>query len=297
MKYIQFKPAVYLYLFVVTAWLFAGCTPNSKNVELGAKPKASFTVSPVTTKVNTYLLSSNTTGSFLLKWDLGIGKGFKDGKPTDTAYFPDKGTYTVKLLALGQGGYDTVVNTITVANDDPSAITPEKLLTGNSTKIWVLQPGAGALFVGDPGGGQWWSSGLADVTAPDRTCLFNDEYTFKKDGSFLFDDKGDFRVDDEGNAPWPNDIGFPISCINSSQLPAQYKAWGSGSFKFKVIGTDKLQVIGTGAHLGLYKAGETGTIAAPEASNTYDIVELTATKLVVRKMYSWGQWRFTLTAK
>ena len=51
-------------------------------------------------------------------------------------------------------------------------------------------------------------------------------------------------------------------------------------------------VIGTGAHLGLYKAGENGTTSAPEPKVTYEILELTADKLVVRKMYSWGYWKF-----
>jgi len=284
--------------FAAAAWV--ACTPNSKNLELGPKPKASFTVSPISGKVNTYLLTNTTTpSSFFYKWDNGDGSGAREGKAIDTAYYPEKGIFTVKLLVLNNGGYDTVSQVINVAADDPNGCAGKKaLLTDCNTKTWVLdQPGAGALWVGDPGGAQWWSNGAADVTAADRTCLFNDEYTFKKDGTFIFADKGDFRVDDENGAAWPVGMNLSIGCYNTTQIPAQYTPWGSGTFTFKVIGGNKLQVNGLGAHLGLYKAGENGTIDMPETSNTYEILEMTSTKMVVRKLYSWGQWKFTFKVK
>ena len=135
----------------------------------------------------------------------------------------------------------------------------------------------------------------ADVS--DRVCTFNDEYTFKKDGSFIYDNKDDMRVDEEGGNPWPADIGLPIGCASMTQIPAKYQAWGSGNHTFKIIGGNKLQVIGPGANLGLYKVGENGTATAPENAVTFDIVSMTATKMVVRKLYSWGQWKFTFKVK
>jgi PKD repeat protein len=283
---------------VVVAASISGCTPDQHDKDLGTPPDASFTTSEITGRVNTYLLTSTTPGAFHFRWDNGDGSGFREGKAVDTAYFPERGTYTVKLIVLGAGGYDTTSRVINVAADDPNGCAGAKaLLTGCSSKTWVLeQPGAGALWVGDPNGGQWWSNSAAEVNHVERTCLFNDRYTFSKNGSFVFDDLGDFRVDDEGGNPWPTNIGLPIGCHATTSIPAQYRAWGSGNHTFRIIGGNKLQVIGTGAHLGLYKAGENGTIAAPEASNTYDILELTATRMVVRKMYSWGQWRFTFKA-
>jgi PKD repeat protein len=269
--------------------------------DLGAKPAASFTVTPVSGQTNKYLLTSTSTNSFRYDWDKGTGAYVASRPSTDTVYFPDRGNYTVRLLVFGQSGVDSARQTINVPNDDPAAITPQKILTGNSTKTWILdQPGAGALFVGDPGGAQWWANSAGDVTAADRTCLFNDEYTFKMDGSFNFDDKGDLRVDDEGGNPWPADMAGPgtaIACYPAASIQTQYRSWGTGNFTYQVIGTNQLRVVGTGAHLGLYKAGRNGTIAAPETENTYEILELTPTRLVVRKMYSWGQWKFTFKPK
>jgi PKD repeat protein len=274
-----------------------GCRPDSPYDDLGAKPVAAFTATPISGKVNTYLLISTTPDAFYYKWDIGDGGGAREGKKTDTAYYPEKGTFTIKLLVLAHGGSATATQQVVVANDDPNGCAGNKaLLTGCSSKTWVLdQPGGGALFVGPPDGSQWWANNAADVT--DRVCTFNDEYTFKKDGSFIYDNKGDIRVDDEGGNPWPTDIGLPIGCASMTQLPAKYQAWGSGNHTFKIIGGNKLQVIGLGAYLGLYKVGENGTATSPENAVTFDIVSMTATKMVVRKLYSWGQWKFTFKVK
>lgn len=264
--------------------------------DLSPTPDASFTITPVAGQTNKYLLSSTSSNAFRFDWDKADGKGFLQGKQVDTVYFPDKGSYNVKLLAYGQSGMDSAVQVVSVTADDPAAMTPLKALTANSSKTWVLAPIAGALEVGPPTGAPWWTSGTADVTDSKRTCLFNDEYTFYKDGKFVFNDKGDFRVDDEGGAAWPTDIGLAIGCYNTTQIPAKYQAWGSGNYTF-TVNSSQLKVTGTGAHLGLYKVGETGTTATPESAITYEVLELTPDKLVVKKTYGWGYWKFTLRPK
>jgi hypothetical protein len=279
----------------LSVFALGSCEYDKK--ELGPKPDASFTVTPIAGQVNKYLLTSTSTNAFRYDWDKADGAGFLTGKQVDTVYFPDKGTYNVKLLVFGESGIDSASQSVVVANDDPAALTPLKILSGNSSKTWVLNPAPGALLVGDNGSTVWWSNNAADVTAADRTCLFNDEYTFTKTGEFIFNSKGDMRVDDEGGNPWPTDIGLPISCQPMSAIPAKYQAWGSGNFNFSIINNTTLRVTGTGAHLGLYKVGEAGTTANPDPVINYDIIELTPTKLVVRKQYSWGQWRFTFVPK
>lgn len=278
---------------------FSACKYDVK--DLDPAPKASFTVTPISGQTNKYLVTSTSTNAFRYDWAQGTGGAYATKKSVDTLYFPDHGSYTVRLLVYGQGGVDSTRQTITVAADDPAAITPQKILTGNSTKTWVLAPTAGALVVGPTDNSVWWSNGVGDVTAADRTCLFNDEYTFKMDGSYNFDDKGDLRVDDESGQPWPADMAgagtTAIACYPRAQIQPQYRAWGTGNFTYQVINNNRLRVIGTGAHMGLYKAGQSDTIAAPESENTYEIVSISPTQLVLRKSYSWGYWKFTFVPK
>jgi hypothetical protein len=281
-------------IILLSAITMAGC--KYKTADLMPKPKASFTVTPVAGKVNKYLLTSTSTNSFRYDWDKATG-GYVKGTPVDTVYFPDKGSYTVKLLAYGQSGMDTASQVINVAADDPAALTPFKILTGNSTKKWKLSPEAGALWIGPSDySATWWANSLADVAT--RSCQFNDEYTFTKTGNvFSYDTKGDFWVDDEGGNPHP--AGMPaIGCHPLTDIPTQFRAWTDpGPFTFSVVG-NQLTVTGTGAHLGLYKAANPpdAAVLTPQPSVTYQIVSLTQTTLVVKIDYGWGTWQFKFTA-
>jgi len=265
--------------------------------ELSPKPAASFTVTPVAGQVNRYLLTSTSTNGFRYDWDKGVGT-FSQGKQVDTVYFPDKGDYTVKLLVYGHSGMDSASQVVKVANDDPAAITPFKILTGNSSKKWKLAPEAGALLIGPSDfSAVWWQNNVADVTS--RACLFNDEYTFTKTGSVMtFDSKGDFYVDEEAGNPHP--AGMPaVGCYANSAIPAQFQAWANnGNFTFEVINNTKLKVNGLGAHLGLYKAANPpdAAVNTPQNSITYDIISLTPTRLVIKIDYGWGAWKFTYVA-
>lgn len=288
------------YKYALTALLFSAALITSCEYDvrdLAPKPVASFTVTPLAGAVNKFLLTSTSSNSFRYDWDKAEGK-FVQGRDVDTVYFPDKGTYTVKLLAYGHSGMDSSSQVINVANDDPAAITPFKLLTGNSSKKWKLAPEAGALWIGTSDfGTTYWGNSLGDVTS--RSCLFNDEYTFTKTGNALtFDSKGDFYVDEEAGNPHP--AGMPaVGCYANSAIPAQFRAWANdGNFTFEVIDNNKIKVNGTGAHLGLYKAANPpeAAVGSPQASITYQIVSITATRLVIKIDYGWGAWRFTYVA-
>lgn len=261
--------------------------------ELGPKPVASFTVTPITGQTNRYLLTSTSQNAFRFDWDKANGSGYVQGKATDTVYFADAGNYRVRLFTFGHSGIDSASQTIAVAADDPAALTPAKILTGNSTKKWKLAPEAGALWIGPDPATTWWSNSVGDVAA--RSCLFNDEYTFSKTGNvFSFDGKGDFYVDEEGGNPHP--AGMPaVGCYSNGAIPAQFGAWvNNNNFTFEVIGNNKLKLNGTGAHMALYKAGTPpdAALGAPAASVTYDIVSITPTRLVLRVDYGWGAWKF-----
>ncbi len=278
-----------------------GCKPDNAVPDQGQKPKAAFTVTPIAGKTNMYLLTATTSGSFVFKWDVGDGSNPVIGAQTDTAYYPSKGSYTVRLIVVTKGGYDSTSQTIQVASDDPNGCFGNKaFLTGCATRTWILDPNAGALWVGpNDHSATWWANSASDVTA--RACQFNDEYSFSKDGTFTFDNKGDMWVDnDSGIDPYPSDIlnntGAKSGCYAWSLINPNYAAWGSGSHTFTVTGST-LTVIGKGAFMGLYKVGDAGTTPVPDNQVTYTITSITDSRLVIQKQYSWGGWQFTFVAK
>lgn len=156
-------------ILVFTA-VFIGCSPESES-DLGTRATASFTVAPVSGKVNTFALQSTSQNAFGYQWDKGTG-AFAKGNQMDTAYFPLKGTYTVKLRAFGRGGYDSTAQTVSVTVDDILNNPQFKLLTAKS---WKLNPdaGANAIVVGtEANPSQYFGGGpLAD-------CQKDDVYTF-----------------------------------------------------------------------------------------------------------------------
>jgi PKD repeat protein len=283
----------YIVAFAIIAALSA-CKPQiDDTIDIGTPPVAAFDITP-TANANKFTLTNKTVGGFLQKWDLG------DGTTADSsvvlAVYPRKGTYKVTLNAFGKGGMGTTTKDIVVLQDDLSACTGDiKLLTNCGTKKWKLAPEAGSLWVGPDAtfGTTWWGIPTADVGV--RTCMYNDEYSFSADGTFKLDHKGDFWADDEGGTVFPGGLGLSIGCQQTSAVPAAYKAWVDGTIArtFKVTPTE-IKLIGLGSYIGLYKAGNGILASVPQATTTYTIKELTATRMVIYINFGPGIWRFTL---
>ncbi len=164
-------------LAITTGCMLTAITQGCKKTtgELGTPATASFTVSPITSKPNTFLLNSNSTNAFRYQWNLGDGSVTRAGNATDTAYFPKKGTYLVKLYAYGRGGYTVDSQTVVVATDDFSSITNNPTFQLLTAKTWKLDPvpTARAVIVGTEGNpGEYYQGGpLAD-------CQITDTYKF-----------------------------------------------------------------------------------------------------------------------
>ncbi len=121
---INLTKVVTLVACTLTIGLYSGCRPDDSDVDNGLTSPdlaAAFTITPVTGKINTYVLKAEENGVVAIKWDKGTGS-VSIGKAIDTAYFPDAGTYTVTLVAVGKGGVEkSASKEITVATSDPIA--------------------------------------------------------------------------------------------------------------------------------------------------------------------------------
>lgn len=233
-----------------------GCKPEATG-ELGTKATASFTVTPVAGRINTFVLQSTSQNAFGYQWDRGTGE-FKKGSAVDTAYFPLKGTYTVKLRAFGRGGYDSTAQAVTVTVDDILNNPTFKLLTAKSWKLNAAD-GANAVVVGtEANPSQYFGGGpLAD-------CQKDDVYTFKTDMTLTYNANG--ATFNGGNVAPNFACGADRSYTNTSYvfLPS---ATGAGIATIQLSG-------------GAPPARFIGVTDI--SSNNYRIISISSTAMVLR---------------
>lgn len=285
----------YIYLsFLLPLIGLWGCEPFvDDKIDLGGPPVPTFEIIQAGTP-NDYTLINTTEGAFLTQWDLD-GNGKREGENVDVN-FPFKGTYEITMTTFSKGGSASASQSITVTQDDPDACFGNfQLLTGCGEKVWKLAPESDAMHIGPSINETWWGNSQADVGT--RECHFNDEYIFRVNGEFEYDNKGDFWADDNGSGVvWPADLGLDIGCQSNDAWPDKYKAWGSGVHSFTVT-ENSLTVSGLGAWIGLYKAGTNDEVVEPQPSTTYSISELSENRMVIFADYGWGVWRFTLVSE
>ncbi|HYF29535.1 MAG TPA: hypothetical protein VD993_00300 [Chitinophagaceae bacterium] len=81
---------------------------------------ASFTLTPVAGKVNTFFAQVKDSSYILSKWDFGNGSVVV-GKSSQEVFLPDAGVYTITHYAVGRGGatFSSSQN-VTIATSDPA---------------------------------------------------------------------------------------------------------------------------------------------------------------------------------
>lgn len=130
-------------MFAMGLLALTSCTPEEITKDNGltdGNVDASFTISPVAGKLNTYALRSNTNGVIGIKWDKGDGSGFATGKLVDTIVYDDAGTYTLTAEAVGRGGAKaTSSKQVIVATSIP--------IEGNLLSGAKMDPGDEALWL------------------------------------------------------------------------------------------------------------------------------------------------------
>lgn len=180
-------PKMTFYLPIVLSGIFlSSCTKENVGEGNGliTDLQASFVVSPVQGRSNTYLIKNTTAGALATRWDIDKGTGYAMGKMVDTIFYPDAGSYSIKMQAMGKGGnfYDAAAQPVTVATSDPVAgnlVEGGKFNAGDEAK-WTMHPiSAGVNIVMENGkmvasGGSW---GHAAFYQPIQV-LANKKYKF-----------------------------------------------------------------------------------------------------------------------
>lgn len=265
----------------------------------GAAPTTGFTHT-VDGRTVTFENSSVNADSY--SWDFGDGNTSTEENPTHT--YAEDGSYTVVLSATNSNGTNMASANVVVTTGAGFTL---ETIDGGTSKVWKLNPAAGALAVGPVrGSGEWFATSEDDLTV--RACTFDDTYTFSSDGSFDYNTNGDLWA--EGY------MGIdPAGCITEDMLMGDAAAWGSGSHTYSVTeATDSapayLTVTGTGAFIALPKAFNGGEYSDPSpavgGSVTYEVLNYIKTAdsetLILTIDISEGQsggawWTFALSAE
>lgn len=287
------KNIKYLFSILLLTSIMA-CEPAvDDKIDIGSPPNASFEIEAGETP-NDFVLRNTTEGGFITHWDLGVN-GSAQGEVVDVN-FSNKGDYEITMTTFNQGGSGSATQTLTVTQDDMSACQGvEELLTACDVKVWKLAPEAGAIHVGPNIVDIWWQNSEDDVV--DRECHFNDEYIFRVGGEFEYDNKGDFWADTDGNGDiWPSDLGLTPGCQDASSWPEKYISWSSNIHSF-TVNSSSLTVAGEGAWIGLYKIGTASEVDSPQSSVTFNIEEITESRMVIYTDYGGLAWRLTLVSE
>lgn len=164
---IHIKTIVRTLPLVVAGLLLAGCEPDKieETIAPDTPLQASFTMAPVQGRTNRYLVTNTTEGAIATRWDIGTGAGWTMGRFADTVFYPDAGTYTIKMQSLNKAGvlYEAAPVTVNVATSDPVAgnlVQGGKMNADDDAKWTKLTISAGVSFALKDGkmvatGGSW----------------------------------------------------------------------------------------------------------------------------------------------
>jgi len=216
-------------------------------------------------KVDFTNYSQNATS---YSWNFGDNETSTEENPSHV--FATAGSYVVVLTA--KNSVDAVSTySQTIAITDPNSALA--LLAGETSKTWRLYRDGSAAGVGPDATGarSWW----ALMNDGKRPCVYFHEFTFKRDGSFVFDDKGTFWGETAVFAGTDrNEVAFeaiPAKMINKDG--ADVSAWLSGTHAFTYDPAIKsITLTGNGAWMGMPQLGTSAESIVPQASRTFSAV-------------------------
>ncbi|MEO9474758.1 MAG: PKD domain-containing protein [Cyclobacteriaceae bacterium] len=290
-----------LFFAVFSLGVLVSCTEDDTDPKT-EDPVASFQFEVDETDWSTINFTNFSQNASSYSWDFGDDAGTStEESPTYT--YTEGGTYTVSLTASNEGGV-TSTKTESVVVTDPLAA--QRTLVGDNGKTWYLladvSGGEYPMEVGPDDRSQiWWALGLnEDLCA--RECMFDDTWTFNTDGTFTFENNGDFWG--EGGV-WADDL---VGCFDAT-VAANFtgpngedlSGWDSGTHGFSYDPSASSLVI-TGGFIGLTKAGsDNDAVKTPEASVTYTVAKLVdadVDTLVLETdlAEAGGYWQFTLVS-
>ncbi len=250
-------------MLILAVVSLAGMT-SCKEEEEAEKPVASFQFAVSETNYLEVVFTNYSQNATSYTWNFGDGTSSTEKDPTHV--FAAAGTYEVSLTAKNEDESAVFSKSITITDPNEAS----KLLTGETSKTWQLYRVGTSMGVGPDAAGArtWWS---LDNTGS-RPCVYHHSFTFKADGSFVFDDAGLFWGEE---AVFSADgiVGNCFEAIASNMVNkdgADVSAWLSGTHAFVYnVSEGTITLNGNGAWMGLPQLGTSAESIVPEATKTF----------------------------
>jgi PKD repeat protein len=250
--------------------IVSSCNNDDPATPTGSDPVSSFQFAISETDFLEVTFSNFSQNANSYSWNFGDSNSSTEETPVHR--YDAGGSYVVELTVTNSDGKSATSNKTIEITDPNEAL---KLLAGDVSKTWKLFREGTALQLGpdasNPGG--WWP-GLTNNGA--RPCLYNQTFTFHADGTFVYDDMGEFWGE---NDPWSgtalHETCFEPTPANMVNLDgADVSAWGSGTHAFTYDpSTGEVTLTGMGAWMGLVHAVGLPDLYSnvPTASRTFNI--------------------------
>jgi PKD repeat protein len=295
----------FIMLFAIA--LIYSCDKDSNDLEV----LASFNYQADSSDFKKVAFTNWSKNYSTLSWDFG------DNSPVSTEENPEHsyssvGEYNVTLTATWNNGDQTTDSyTAKVTVSDPNAELTK--LVGDTSKTWKLlrdvSTGDYPLEVGPISHASiWWAVGLNNNELELRPCMFNDEWTFGRDGSLLYNANGDFWREG-GIFSSANVCGTTDDMVSSTGEDCS--SWGNGTHQFELVNgiEPKLKAIGKGAFVGFFKSATDYEVTKLDPmvqdSVVYDVIKITegpVDTLIIQANYKFelpdpnpsGYWRYVL---
>ncbi len=197
-------------------------------------------------------------------WNFGDGNSSTEENPTHL--YDETGTYEVVLTATNSEGVSRSFSETIELQDPDEALT---LLAGQTSKTWKLYRVGTSMGVGENIDNLrgWWSL----ENDGSRPCKYIHEFTFHRNGDYVFDDKGVMwgesgviqeDLDGECFEAIPANMVGP----NGEDL----SAWLGGTHAFEYDpSSNRVTLMGEGAWIGIVKVATDGEVTVPQNSVSF----------------------------
>ena len=257
---------VFLLIAAFGLFALASCSKDDDEPEPTEDPIASFQYEISDDNFLEVSFMNFSQNAETYSWDFGDGNSSTEENPVHV--YDEVGSYEVVLTATNVDNVSRSFSQVIELQDPDEALA---MLAGSTSKTWRLYRVGTSMGVGPnvDNPRDWWAL-ENDGTRP---CMYFHEFTFHRNGDYVFDDKG--YMWGEGGVFHEDLVGECLEAVPANMVGPDgedLSAWlgGTHAFEFESA-TNTVTLTGLGAWIGLVKVGTNGEVTLPQNTVSFNI--------------------------